>query len=69
MQQEQAKPQIVEDPSLAIERQRAEKNLLDGLQTQALGDTASLMTRYGTRLALANGGISPTATPSFLRPA
>ena len=42
------------DPRLEAERATAEADTLRALQTQATGDTASLMARYGTRLALAS---------------
>ena len=57
-------PDIAVDPNLAIEQQQAQKTLTDSLQVQAQGDTASLMARYGTRLALGGAGMSPLAAPS-----
>jgi hypothetical protein len=39
------------------------------LQTQAQGDTAALMSRYGTRLALAGSGMASTAAPAPAAPA
>jgi hypothetical protein len=47
------------DPNLAAEQAQAQKALITGLQTQAQSDTASLMARFGTKLALASGGMSP----------
>jgi hypothetical protein len=44
-------PQIPVDPNLAAEQAQAQNTLVNNLQTQASGDTASLMARYGTRLA------------------
>jgi hypothetical protein len=35
------KPQITPDPNLAAEQAQAQKTLIDGLQTQAQGDTAT----------------------------
>ena len=64
MEQQKSQPQIAEDPNLAIEQARAQKTLLDNLQIQAQNDTASLMARYGTRLALANSGIAPITQPA-----
>jgi hypothetical protein len=61
MQSDQPKPQIAPDPNLAAEQAQAQKTLIDSLQTQAQADTANLMTRYGTKLALANSGIAPIA--------
>ncbi len=63
MEQQKA-PEIPVDPNLAIEQARAQKTLLDNLQIQAQNDTASLMARYGTRLALANSGIAPITQPA-----
>lgn len=53
-------PEIAVDPNLALEQQQAQNTLVSSLQTQAQGDTASLMARYGTRLALSSAGMSPT---------
>lgn len=54
------------DPTLIAEQQQAQADQVRALQTQAQGDTASLMARYGTRLALAGamgtGGGSPLLT-------
>jgi len=49
------------DPNLQAEQARAQKTLVDQLQIQAQGDTANLMARYGTRLALASSGMSSVA--------
>ena len=57
-------PALAVDPNLAAEQAQAQKTLVDNLQVQAQGDTASLMARYGTRLALAGQGMSPMATPA-----
>ena len=64
MQGSQPTPQIAVDPNLAAEQQQAQNTLVSSLQTQAEGDTASLMARYGTRLALAGTGMTPMAAPS-----
>ena len=45
-----------EDPGLQEQQQRAERDNIDALKIQMQGDTASLLARYGTRLALANTG-------------
>lgn len=50
------------DPNLALQEQQAQKAQVDALQTQAESDTASLMARYGTKLALS--GLSPTSNPA-----
>ena len=44
------------DPGLQAQQQRAEQDNVDALKIQMQGDTASLLARYGTRLALANSG-------------
>ena len=54
-------PEIPVDPNLALDQAKAQKTLIDSLQTQAQGDTANLMARYGTRLALAGSGMTPLA--------
>lgn len=51
-------PQAV-DPNLAAEQSRASNANIDVLQQQTQLDTASLMARYGTKLAL-----SGMSTPS-----
>lgn len=61
MQQQQ--PQLAVDPNLAQEQQQAQADQVAALQTQAQGDTATLMARYGTRLALAGTG-APAAAPA-----
>jgi len=64
MEAQKAPPPEV-DPNLAIEQQQAQDKLVAGLQTQAANDTANLMARYGTRLALSVAGITPvTTTPA-----
>jgi hypothetical protein len=57
----QSVPAPIVDPNLAAQQQQAQRSQIDALQTQAAGDTASLMTRYGTKLALAGSGISMAA--------
>ena len=51
------------DPNLALEQEAAKRVMITNLQNQAELDTASLMARFGTRLALSGTGISP-ATPA-----
>lgn len=66
------KPQVPQitptDPRLQAEAARADADNLAALQSRATGDTASLMARYGTRLALAGAtgasGTTPAAGPS-----
>ena len=48
------------DPYLASEQQAAQNSLVEGMKTQTQGDMASLMSRYGTMLALSGSvGGSP----------
>ena len=54
-------PELAVDPNLQAEQAQAQKTLVDQLQIQAQGDTATMMARYGTRLALSS---STPATPS-----
>jgi hypothetical protein len=56
-------PQIPTDQSLAPEQQQAQNTLISSLQTEAAGDTASIMARYGTKMALSGTGMagSPAA--------
>ncbi|SEE52179.1 hypothetical protein [Bradyrhizobium lablabi] len=58
---ESKKPQIAVDPNLAAEQGQAQNSLVNTLQSQAQIDTANLMTRYGTHLALAGAGMTPMA--------
>lgn len=58
-------PQTV-DPNLAVEQAQANNDQIKALQTQSQGDTAALMARYGTRLALAGTGIAPAAAPAAM---
>jgi hypothetical protein len=58
-----------EDPRLIAEQQRADADNVAALQVEAQGDTASLMARYGTRLALAGAvGGSPLMPASANNP-
>jgi hypothetical protein len=60
-------PPVAVDPNLAAEQARAQKTLVDQLQVQAQGDTASLMARFGTQLALGGSGVAPLAAPSQIK--
>jgi hypothetical protein len=58
-------PQIPVDPNLAAEQAQASKVIAEQTQAQAQGDTAAIMARYGTRLALAGSSTAPmSASPS-----
>ena len=52
-------PDLAVDPNLQAEQAAASKTLVDQLHIQAQGDTASMMARYGTRLALSGSGMAP----------
>jgi len=56
-------PQQPVDPALAQEQQQAQNDLVKQLQTQSQLDTANIMARYGTRLALAGTQAAPAAAP------
>ena len=59
---QQAQPQLAVDPNLAAEQQQAAQLNADQLQIQSQGDTAALMARYGTRVALGGAiGGTPSA--------
>lgn len=63
-------PPLPVDPNLAQEQQQAQNDLVQSLQTQAQGDTASLMARYGTRLAMSGvAAASPMSAPTTVSPA
>lgn len=46
------------DPTLVAEQQQAQDQLIQQLQGQAQADTASLMARYGTRLAVSGAAMN-----------
>lgn len=46
-------PELPVDPNLVNEQNHAAADQIRALQVQAQGDTASIMSRYGARLALA----------------
>lgn len=51
-------PQIPVDPNLANEQQQAQQELIKQLQSQAQSDTADLMARYGSQLAISGGNVA-----------
>lgn len=64
-------PKLQSDPALETEQAQAENDLVSSLTNKTSGDSAALMARYGTQLAMAGaqtsplvakatGGISPT---------
>jgi hypothetical protein len=57
-------PPVAVDPNLAAEQAAAQASLVSNLQNQSQADTATLMARYGTKLALAGGNMAPLARPS-----
>lgn len=59
---EASQPTLAVDPNLASEQQQAQAQQVAALQTQAATDTADIMSRYGTRLALGGAGFTPLAT-------
>lgn len=59
-------PPPVVDPNLAAEQQQAQSDLATSLGQQSQGDMASLMARYGTRLAMAGAN---TGSPLVTTPA
>ena len=54
--EQQQQPQIAVDPNLAAEEAQANQLNIEQLQMQSQGDTAAIMARYGTRVAL-NGAV------------
>lgn len=64
-------PPLPVDPNLVQEQQQAQNDLVQSMQTQAQSDTAALMARYGTRLAVSGAAsASPLSTspPSTVSP-
>ena len=58
-----APPPPPPDPMLQQEQEQAQTNLVAGMQKQTQGDMASLMARYGSQLALAQGVSGAYGTP------
>jgi hypothetical protein len=54
------------DPSVTALKEQAKTDQISALQDTASIDTASLMARYGTRLAMAGSTSAPLATASPL---
>lgn len=52
-------PTLPVDPTLAARKEKAATDQANAVQIESQGDTASIMARYGTRLALA-GSVAPT---------
>jgi len=52
-------PQIKTDPALATQQEQAQKDLISSLTNKTSGDSAALMARYGTQLAMAGAQTSP----------
>lgn len=48
-------PQVQTDPMLAQLMKTAQQQQVQALQTEAQGDTASLLARYGARMAASGG--------------
>lgn len=48
-------PQVPTDPALQAEQQQADNDLVSSLTAKTQGDSANLMARYGTQLAMAGG--------------
>jgi hypothetical protein len=54
-------PPVAVDPNLQAEQAQAQQTLVSSLQNEAQFDTANIMSRYGTALAMAGSGIAPMA--------
>lgn len=54
------------DPLFQQLTQQAQQDNVNALQTQAAGDTASLMARYGSLVGLTGAAAPSTANPSTL---
>lgn len=62
MEPKQPDPVVV-DPNLSAEQAQAKTLQITQLQDEAKSDTANIMARYGTRLALAGAtGAAPIST-------
>ena len=60
---------IPTDPALATEQQQAQNDLISSLTNKTQGDSAALMARYGTQLAMAGAQTSPMLSPAATRSA
>jgi hypothetical protein len=58
-------PQIQPDPMLQQLAKTAQQQQIAAMQTEAEGDTASLLARYGARLALSGTSGGSTPSPMF----
>jgi hypothetical protein len=58
-------PQLQPDPALEAQQRQAQQANVDALKQLARTDTAALMARYGTRLALAAAGAPPGSAPAI----
>ena len=56
-------PPPPQDPMLRTEKEQAQANLVTSLRQETQGDMASLMARYGSQLALAQGTTGSYGTP------
>jgi hypothetical protein len=61
-----APPQLPVDPNLVQSEAAAQNANVAALQQQTSGDTASLMARYGARLALAGTGGTSALTGGLM---
>jgi hypothetical protein len=61
-----APPAPTVDPNFATEQAQANSANISALQTEAQSDTASLMARYGTKLALAGMSSSASSLASVM---
>jgi len=64
-------PPVAVDPNLAAQQAAAQNEMIKNLQVQSQSDTASIMARYGTRLAMSGGtgaATAPLVTPSSPSP-
>lgn len=64
MPEPEAPPPLPVDPNLAQEQADAKASQTRALQTELQSDSASIMARYGTNLALAGSSGYPVAAPA-----
>jgi|GEM_PF-3335575 len=64
-----APPPVAVDPNLKAQQDAAQAELVRNLQVEAAGDTASVMARFGTRMALSGtASTSPLVAPPAAAP-
>lgn len=62
-------PTLANDPTFALLKEKSQLDQVEQLSAQARADSASLMARYGTRLALTNGTTDAAKSNALIKAA